>query len=198
MCPDCPKKLTFKNSFIALSIFGLIFLGAKAFASGTNGKMDHSKMDHSKMNHSKPNDSGRKIVDGESRKAVLNVLKINERLHEAFFKYDAKKAELSARELKAAIEKIEDKQISKLLSFSKSKLDSIKASNEREENNQNYHLVSSALIHVVNSYDLGAEYNAYSCPMVKKKWLQNTSESSDVKNPYAASMPSCGSKDSEY
>ena len=198
MCPDCPKKLSFKNSFIALSIFGLILLSVETFASGTNGKMDHSEMDHSKMDHSKPNDDARKVIDGESKEAVMKALKVNEALHQAFFKYDPQEAASKAKELKTAIEKIENKEVAKLLSFAKSKLETIKASNEREENNKSYHIVSSALIHVVNTYDLGSEYNAYSCPMVKKKWLQNTSKSSEVKNPYAASMPSCGSKDSEY
>lgn len=188
MCPDCPKKLTFKNSFILLSVFSIVFLASKSFASGTSGKIDHSKMNHSE----------RKVVDEKSKKAVLDVLKSNEELHKAFFKYDGKKAEEKAGKLKSAIEKIGNKEISKLLEFSKSKLDMIKATNEREANNQNYHLVSSALIHVVNTFDLGSEYNAYSCPMVKKKWIQNTTKSAEVENPYAANMPSCGSKDSEY
>ena len=193
MCPKCPRKLNFKKSFAILSVFGMILVGANTFASGTNGKMDHSK-----MNHSKTDESGREFIDSESKQAVLNALKVNEDLHQAFFQYDAQKVAFKAKELKKAIEKIENKDISKLLSFAKTKLDSMNASNEREENNKNYHVVSSALIHVINNYDLGSDYNAYSCPMVKKKWLQNTTKSSDVKNPYAASMPTCGSKNSEY
>lgn len=193
MRPDCSTKLTLKNSLLALSVFGVIFIGAKTFASGNHGEMDHSK-----MHDTKPNDSDRKVIDGNTKKRVMKALKVNESLHQAFFKYDAQEAALKAKELKTAIEKIENKEVAKLLSFAKSKLDNIKASSDREENNKNYHIVSSALIHVVNTYDLGNEYNAYSCPMVKKKWLQNTSKSSDVKNPYAASMPSCGSKDSKY
>ena len=85
-----------------------------------------------------------------------------------------------------------------LLTFSKTKLDQIKASNDREDNNQNYHLVSMALIHVVKEYDVGSKYNAYSCPMVKKKWLQNSKKISKVHNPYAPEMPHCGSQDSHH
>ena len=74
MCPNCLKNLTFKNSFISLSVFGLLFLTANAFASGTNGKMEHSKMDHSKMNHTKPNDSNRKVIDGDTKKRSLKCI----------------------------------------------------------------------------------------------------------------------------
>ena len=65
-------------------------------------------------------------------------------------------------------------------------------------NNENYHIVSSALIFVINKYDLGSEYNAYSCPMVKKKWIQNSKKMTKVHNPYAAGMPHCGSQDSSH
>ena len=61
----------------------------------------------------------------------------------------------------------------KLLKFAKSKLDEIKANNEREGNNQNYHIVSSALLYIVNTFDVGPKYNAYSCPMIKRN-VQNT------------------------
>lgn len=55
-----------------------------------------------------------------------------------------------------------------------------------------------ALIHIVNKYDLGSKYNAYSCPMVKKKWLQNSDKMAKVHNPYAAGMPHCGSQDTNH
>ena len=66
------------------------------------------------------------------------------------------------------------------------------------KNNQNYHLTSMALIHIVNTYDVGNEYNAYSCPMVKKKWLQNSKKMAKVHNPYAPNMPHCGGQDSNF
>ena len=100
--------------------------------------------------------------------------------------------------LQKAIDGIKDKEISKLLSYSKNKLSEIKATIDREVNNKNYNLVSMALIHVVSKYDVGNDYNAYSCPMVKMKWIQNTSKVSEVHNPYAPNMPNCGSQDSNY
>jgi hypothetical protein len=93
---------------------------------------------------------------------------------------------------------IENGETKKLLKFSIEKLGELKSDTERETNNQNYHLVSMALIHLVNTYDLGDAYNAYSCPMVKKKWVQNSKKMARVHNPYAPGMPHCGTQDSEY
>ncbi len=133
----------------------------------------------------------------ETLKQVMATLEINETLHQSFFKYDAKQVEAQAKKLEQAISSIKDEKLTKLLKFSKGKLAEIKASNARDVNNQNYHLVSMALIYVVNTYEVG-KYNAYSCPMVKKKWVQNSAKMDKVHNPYAPEMPHCGSKDSNY
>ena len=140
----------------------------------------------------------RKTLDEKSKKELITVLESNEKLFNSFFKYDAKKVEDFALKLRDSIGKISNPEISKLLSFSGSKLNEIKASTDRKVNNQNYHLVSMALIHIVSSYDVGDVYNAYSCPMVKKKWVQNSKKMDGVNNPYAPNMPHCGSKDSSF
>ncbi len=140
----------------------------------------------------------RKKLSEQTRKNVVAMLEANEALHGAFFKYDGKNVESKAEALKQKIANIKDKEVSKLLKFSHSKLSEIKATNKREENNQNYHLISMALIYIVNTYDVGSKYNAYSCPMIKKKWVQNSKKMNKVHNPYAPEMPHCGSKDSQY
>lgn len=203
MCPNCEKKLSLKKSFLVLSVVALGLFGMESYASGTQGghdhsKMNHSKMDHSKMDHSKMKKGDRKSLSEAAKKSVVSALEANEALHSSFFKYDAKAVESNAMKLKKAIDAIEDKEVAKLLNFSKNKLSEIKASNDRETNNKNYHLVSMALIHIVNKYDVGSKYNAYSCPMVKKKWVQNSSKMAKVHNPYAPEMPHCGSQDSHH
>ncbi|MFT6632233.1 MAG: hypothetical protein ACJAS4_002196 [Bacteriovoracaceae bacterium] len=198
MCPNCEKKLSLKKSFLVLSVVALGLFGMESYASGTHGSHDHSKMDHSKMDHSKMKKSNRKSLTEATRKSVISVLEANEALHNSFFKYDGKSVEENAKKLKVAIDAIEDKEVAKLLNFSKGKLTEIKASNDRKTNNKNYHLVSMALIHIVNKYDVGSKYNAYSCPMVKKKWLQNSSKIAKVHNPYAPNMPHCGSQDTTH
>jgi hypothetical protein len=198
MCPNCEKKLSLKKSFLVLSVVALGLFGMESYASGTHGSHDHSKMDHSKMDHSKMKKGDRKSLSEAAKKSIVFALEANEALHSSFFKYDAKAVESNAMKLKKAIDAIEDKEVAKLLNFSKGKLKEIKASSDREANNKNYHLVSMALIHIVNKYDVGSKYNAYSCPMVKKKWVQNSSKMAKVHNPYAPNMPHCGSQDTKH
>jgi len=140
----------------------------------------------------------RKKLTEETKSKLITVLDSNESLHAAFFKYEGKNVEKAAQSLKTKMKAIENAEIKKLLKFSIGKLDELKSDTERETNNQNYHLVSMALIHLVNTYDLGDAYNAYSCPMVKKKWVQNSKKMARVHNPYAPGMPHCGTQDSEH
>lgn len=140
----------------------------------------------------------RKKLDEKSKSEVISVLKSNEVLHMSFFKYDAKRVEINAKKLSEAISKISNQEISKLLKFAHTKTKEIQASSSQDDNNQTYHIVSMALIYLVNTYDLGSEYNAYSCPMVKKKWLQNSKKMSKVHNPYSAMMPHCGSQVTKF
>jgi len=140
----------------------------------------------------------RKSLSENHKLEVIKVLKANEKVHESFFKYDGSSVESSAKNLGEQIDLLENNEIKKLLNFAKKKALEIKSANDQKTNNQNYNIVSMALIHIVNTYDLGKDYNAYSCPMVKKKWLQNSSKKDKVHNPYSAMMPHCGSKDTNY
>lgn len=160
----------------------------------SSDNMNHSNMDHSK----KKTKTNRKQLDAKTKTSLINVLKANEGLHSSFFSYDGKKVEDNAKNLSSAIGNISNTEISKLLAFSQKKLGEIKASKDRKENDKNYNIVSMALIHIVNKYDIGSEYNAYSCPMVKKKWVQNSKKMAKVHNPYAPEMPHCGSQDSSH
>ena len=129
---------------------------------------------------------------------LISVLQANEKLHMAFFKSDYKKAEYESKNVISAIDKISDANIKSMLKFAQTKLSQIKSNQDKKVNNKNYHIVSSALIFLLNKYDLGSGYNAYSCPMVKMKWIQNSKKINKVHNPYANEMPHCGEKDSDY
>jgi len=176
------------NLLTAIAMFVFSF---SAFASGTQHG-DHSNHGK-KMKHKERV----KLSDSE-QKEVISALEANEALHASFFTYDAKKVESNAVKLSEAIKKISNSEVKKLLEFSLTKIADIKAGNDRDKNNQNYHLASMALIHIVNKYDVGDKYNAYSCPMVKKKWIQNSKKMAKVHNPYAPEMPHCGSQDSHF
>ena len=51
-----------------------------------------------------------------------------------------------------------------------------------------------ALIYVINTYDISDDYAPFTCPMVKKKWIQNVKNKPQVRNPYAPEMPQCGGR----
>ncbi len=133
-------------------------------------------------------------LDTPTKMQINKVLELNENLHNAFFNYAGVKVEKAAGPVLAELNKITHPELKKLLTFAGKKLARIKAENKRELNNQNYHIVSSAFIVILNKYDIGAKYSAYSCPMVRKKWLQNSKKVSGVHNPYAEKMPHCGEK----
>lgn len=187
---------------------------SKARSKARSTNMSHSPEGHSKrdqgmnssdksqsdgnQNINSSDKSSRESLTPAVRESVISVLEVNSDLHRAFFDYNGQSVEEKAVQLREAIEAISDEEISKLLSFSKVKLSEIKAENTRKTNNKNYHLVSMALIYIINKYDLGSKYNAYSCPMLKKKWIQNSETMPKLHNPYASTMPHCGSQDSHY
>ncbi|TDJ05622.1 MAG: hypothetical protein E2O68_06215 [Deltaproteobacteria bacterium] len=134
----------------------------------------------------------------QTKMEIINVLKVNENLHASFFKYDAGKVEKNAKDLVQAMDKINDPQVKKLLNYSKSQITQINPTQTREKNNQLYNMVSMALTHLINKYDLGNEYNIYYCPMEKKKWVQNSLKMKKSNNPYMPSMPHCGERLTDY
>ena len=142
----------------------------------------------------------RQSVSPSVKAELLAVFSVNEELHQAFFEYEEKKGTIPslAAKLSESIKGISDLEIRKLLRFSQSKLAEMNVKSIKVENDQRYHLVSMTLIHILNKYDIGSDYNAYSCPMVKKKWIQNTAKVAKIHNPYAEKMPHCGSKDSKH
>lgn len=133
----------------------------------------------------------------KAKDEILKVLELNEDLHQAFFKNGPRQIELKAQELTKAVKGISDPAIEKLLSHSRKQLEEIKAERDREENNQSYHQFSMALMYVLETYNIGNDYQAYYCPMVKKKWIQNSKKVTEVQNPYMPDMPSCGTKESK-
>ena len=168
-----------------------------AFGLNANGETIEPLSKKPSVEKSKVEESKRKELNKDTKKQVLKVLKANEGLHAAFFKYDSDKVSKKAAEVKTAIDGIKDETISKKLKLSKSRLSEISKESTRQANNQRYDFVSKALIHIIDTYNL-EDYNGYSCPMVKKVWVQNSKINDGVMNPYAPEMPACGSKDTKY
>lgn len=140
----------------------------------------------------------REQISKESKREVREVLEMNEKLHLAFFNQDSEGVHKYSEKMASRIEKMEDQSLKSLLEFSMKQLRTLPNLVDIKEKHQVYHRVSLALIHIINSYDLGEGYNVYSCPMVRKKWVQNSTELARVHNPYAPEMKHCGTQDTHF
>lgn len=144
------------------------------------------------------NSFARSSLDDATKTQVQAVFEANESLHAAFFSYDAAEVQKAAKNVADKISGVKKSEIAKLLTYSAKKLNEITADKDEKANKEAYGVVSLALANIINKYDVGEKWNVYSCPMVKKKWIQNSAKKDEVANPYAASMPTCGSKDTNY
>lgn len=118
-----------------------------------------------------------------------------EQLHASFFDFKKDQVLKSAKNLSKEIDKIKEEEIKKLLTYSKKKLDSMSEKDSRDDLNKTFNTVSMAFIHVMKTHNMEKSYGAYYCPMVQKKWIQNTDKMAKVHNPYAPEMPHCGGKE---
>ena len=140
----------------------------------------------------------RKPLPQKDKAAVIKVLQANELLHAAFFDYSGKSVEENAQKTLKALMKLSKSSVIKEFVDPYKVLKNIKAKNTRELNNTLYASISKGFVKVVNTYDVGPDYNSYSCSMVKKKWVQNSSKKKRTHNPYAPEMPHCGSRDTDH
>lgn len=131
----------------------------------------------------------------EGKKKFNEVLSQYEKLHEAFFANNSEKIVESAKSVLEKLNQIEDKQIQKKLNFSKKKLNEIISTKDVEKQKNAMNTVSQAFLVVLEKHITNKDYARYYCPMEKKYWIQNISETEKVQNPYASStMPTCGVK----
>lgn len=139
----------------------------------------------------------RKPIDSKDKEQIIEILIKNDLLFNAFLKNEGGSIEKSAKDLLALISKSQ----SPLLKETKaqaSSLAKIKSTNSNESNLQAYESFLKPLIKLVQANDIGGNYNIYSCPMVKKSWIQDTNVNKEVKNVYAMDMLECGTKDTQY
>lgn len=140
----------------------------------------------------------RLTLDKKNKEVLLEIFKVNERLHSAYFKYNAEEIEKNAEVLIGALESIKNPKVKKEFKESTKRLEKIKKTNDRKKNDHLYHLISKDLIKILNKYDLGSTYNVYYCPMIQKSWVQNSKKMEKVHNPFAPWMAHCGAQQTKY
>lgn len=152
---------------------------------------------HNHEEHAQHTEVKRKTINEKEKANALEVLAKNEILFNAFLKKDASLAEKTAKELQQLL-KSKNTPVLKEVNAQAPKLLSIKSSNKPEENLKAYESFLNPLIKVVQSYDVGGRYNVFSCPMVKKSWLQDVQANKEVRNVYAMDMLECGKQETNF
>lgn len=140
----------------------------------------------------------RRKLPSKTKEQMLEVLKKHEGLHMAFFNYDQAKIKEQASILSAQVRKVGVSQVKKYLTKMYKELDDLQAATNKKDSYKLYDSISQKFVKIVSIFNTGKDYNIYSCPMVKKKWIQNTTKLRRVHNPFAPEMPHCGQRDTDY
>lgn len=131
----------------------------------------------------------------QDKKAFTKALSTYEKLHDAFFKNNLKDIQKYSGELAKELKKITGKEIAEKIEYTKKKVASLEKADSIEVAQKDFNVVSQGMLMVLDRFIPNKSYARYYCPMVKKYWIQNISESDKVMNPYAAdTMPHCGGK----
>ncbi len=131
----------------------------------------------------------------EDNKVFAKALKDYEKVHSAFFKDDLEGAKKEASSLAKTLSTLTGEKVKKTLSFTQKKLEDLKGESDLAQAHKAFNVISQGLLVVLEKQIPVKNYARYYCPMVKKYWIQNTTDSEKVLNPYAAkSMPHCGGK----
>ena len=131
----------------------------------------------------------------QDKKAFSGALATYEKLHDAFFKNNLEDVKKVSTQLGKDLNKITGKEVSKALDSTRKKVKNLIKATNMETAHKDFNVVSQGMLMVLDRFIPNKTYARYYCPMVKKYWIQNISESDKVMNPYAAdTMPHCGGK----
>ena len=189
------------NKVVFSIIFTTITLTSQTITASENSQATKNQ---DLSNKAKKEVDSRIEISNESKQKLIKLLEENEGLHDAFYNYKEeniekviKKTETMITAITKALDKIE-KNLKADLIYGRSNLEKISSKAKKSENYNHYNAFSTSMIKILTTYNLGDTYNVYSCPMVKKKWIQNSKTLSKVHNPYAPSMPHCGVQDTYF
>ena len=122
---------------------------------------------------------------------LSSVLVDYDHLHGAFFKNDMKMIKEGASKLKKSLFKLKQKD----MEYAVKRLENLVGRDDIKKAHEDFNIVSQAILVLIDREGGVKNHSRYYCPMVKKYWIQNTTDSEKVMNPYASSsMPHCGSK----
>ena len=139
----------------------------------------------------------RAALSDTDKKQITKAFKSYESLFKSFFIYNPRKIDKKLEKFVTDLKQVKHKAIQSELKKNKvyELLSKVKAKGDRDENNMNHSVASKHIYDVIIAkYDLGAGWDLYYCPMIKKYWFQNSKDMKKVHNPYAPEMPHCGAR----
>jgi|GEM_PF-3600563 len=166
-----------KKNLIISAIFSLLSLNA--FSQHTHHHAGHGSHGQAATAASSPE---------------LNVvLEKNDTLFSEFLQASPQALEKRASELHQAIAKAKSQDVKGLLAAA-GNLTKIKNKLSKDQNLLLYHEFMKNFAEVVKKSNVSKTHAVFYCPMVKKYWVQNITQSRDVKNVFAQEMLECGSE----
>lgn len=191
-----------KSMYRVLLVLSLSFLGlACQSEEQTEPNVEHKE--HSKYMKeadAREDDENiqRKELSTQVQGQLRGVYRSNSELYQLFVDENYEEVKKQAEKVAQSIEKIENEDVAQLLDFTKKNLRDLGGDLDVDVLQEAYSMISTALIHVLKTYDIGPGYNAYYCPMVEKRWIQNSLKVTQIQNPYDKSMRQCGDQETSF
>lgn len=193
--------MKFMNKSLMVVLMPLFFIACNA-QEGEDSSGDHSghseSMTKEGSQEQMEEEFDRKELSMDVKSQLREVYRRNDKLYQLFVEEKYDQVEEQAKKVAKAIESIEDSDVTQLLNFTKKNLRDLEGELDVDVMQEAYSMISTALIHVLKTYDIGPGYNAYYCPMVKKRWVQNSMEVTEIQNPYDKSMRMCGDQETNF
>ncbi|OFZ14920.1 MAG: hypothetical protein A2X86_06205 [Bdellovibrionales bacterium GWA2_49_15] len=128
----------------------------------------------------------------ETQKYLVNLLKANDSVHSAFVKND----EQGVKPVWANFEKVlsgsAPNELKEFVSESKVATVKLVSASAFDEKRKLYGDVIKPIVAMLQKFGPIDSYKVFTCPMVKKDWIQDTKLNSEVQNPYDPKMVKCG------
>lgn len=138
-------------------------------------------------------------LEKEAQAQALNIFAANFQLHQAFIKDDVELIQQQAFNLREVTTQAVAAQPS-LVELAKvdETLKQMATQKEVEQLATSFALVNQVMVDFLLANELSAAYNVYYCPMVDKRWIQDSAQVLEVQNPYALYMLKCGTKETSF
>ncbi|MBI2521867.1 MAG: DUF3347 domain-containing protein [Bdellovibrio sp.] len=128
----------------------------------------------------------------EIEKYLNDVLKANDAVHSAFIKSDDKELKSVWDTFEKALSGPRPDELKDFVTESKSAASKLVNATKFDEKRKLYGDVMKPIALMLQKYGPIASYKVFTCPMVKKDWIQDIKVVPQVQNPYDPKMVKCG------